>query len=1533
MGLILHNKSQKKKIAEKHAIQKGTFKINKKKSKRLMPLKNDQKSQKKFLLALTSSTYDTKHNIQSGGEKDSDEDSDKDSDENIIEDSSYSSENEYDSEDTNGIDQTGGAFFLKRKLKSDLKYFINIYKKIKKTTKKLSPFVSEYTLQGKLLEEQLKKRIENVNYLMVRYQHLISYQKQQFYIEKMREKNPPKPGSVDYYQSQLDKIKVQETLVKNYMKELEKRKETTDKTIAGIRKEVEQSKLILDKKYLKKFDAAVKAYIDNTPRMEEVSVKLKEHEIYENETDKSLINKKKRNIAKTYFIVFKNFKEQKADYDAIMEDAKKTNEALKNYYSLVTKHQANYEQVNDDYKTQMENYNKIIPILDDIFGKRLPSVMSRKLEELAKSSEKMNDIIHEFSMTGDAIDSNMVPWLEGCKQQITHVENIQKSIIFEVGKICTEMFKLKPNAGNLSKKIEDLVRATNDGKHFLTNVSHMMSKLFTIIKNTQTGGSIQQYGGGKDYNNNNNKSAGDNAQDYNWFDYDGYIKQKAKEPTTGDDYVKYLAYYAGRNFDREDYESYKLDDKISDDMSNIFMSISSEKDTTKYDFLITKYIDNSYKDMDEFSSYLLKLVNDLTDKNHKLDRKYMKLFNISSRMIYNMIPKFRDCRYNSSSFKYLTSLLGYHSQVIEKIQKLKSMEQLLRKASIDASEKATFTQFIADSEDLIQKINTLLDELDNFFVKSDYYDEFENNVYRSLKNDKYADWFNHMLNILSHNFVVNVEDQNRNSFARLIQILISLSSQLIGIDPDYKPPPPPPSPSPSPSPSTSPTVPPPPSPVVPPLLSQVVPPPTQPTAQPFTSPKTPPPSQNTPDAFTSSKSPEELCIKPTNFQNGLSDKERAILRLLIEIQEKIDIYLKILPTECEKEKKSFFSRLFRPKSSQHGGLYNKTQKKIIKNQSTKLENKRSKHLKLNHYKKLPHLSMKVGGSPDSDNIITSIEEIRDKILDLYRLIYNLDQDKVNFLVISYSYIVDIHKKVLYNGSNNPDKKNIQKYLEDLKKNLEEIFDRFNLTPATNIVDTGFSKTRGQKSNNTSTDAIRQYGNTTKNFSPTGDYVAIFVPSEFNDILSRILSSNGSVPGQQLRGFVAIPNQPPEGLQQGQPQGIVINPNGYVANPSQNISGQTLLVQPNGPPSLSDTTTKPGVNPIQSEIFRNIKEIADKTIKQILPAFESAKKELTTQVDDFKHLRALFVKMDSIQKSISEISAKISIPESERADAYIAAIPEVKEPTPPLEQVLNSAESIKMRDYLKTIVVKLSPDKFSLLAEKTTPSNAVTTSTEQTIRSNPYIIDYDKSTTSTTTGSINTLAPTPTLAQGTVATPGIGPNGLPVSGPAGLPGATGIITLPGFKIKFEKFNGKKLDPKIPEDLVLLNIENELRKAMEAGPGNQNEVNNILSTKRNFLTDHPLAFYYLSHPMGLEWLMESEKGKNFIATPQGLNLIPNISNLIKNPLISGQYGDRNTAKLLKLYTEGKTQADRESVLTEVGKARVVQEVALAKAINDK
>ncbi len=368
-----------------------------------------------------------------------------------------------------------------------------IFHKIEKRTREMDDMIKTISIHEVRLKSLLSDRIKAVNYLVDRYQQLILYEKQEDYVKAMRTKNPPS-GGVDFYETELAKISYQKNKVSQFMEEYEEREKAISEEIEIIKSQINTKKLVKKNNILQaKFKIAIDNFIKFGNKFEKIKIELKNNEIYKNEPDKKYIPKDALAKATAYYNIFNELKDKINTHTNILQEANQKKERYLDIYNLIIGNQANYIDVNKQYEEQKKNYKAISPILDKIFGEYIPNVVSRKLPQLDDASNKIDDLIIQFKIAGGAIEEKIVPAIDFCNTYIKQVKDIQNGIIGEMKKINSEMFKVSPTpkAGELNKKTDELIKATNECQPYLTDVISIMKKIYSLQENTKVGGGLE----------------------------------------------------------------------------------------------------------------------------------------------------------------------------------------------------------------------------------------------------------------------------------------------------------------------------------------------------------------------------------------------------------------------------------------------------------------------------------------------------------------------------------------------------------------------------------------------------------------------------------------------------------------------------------------------------------------------------------------------------------------------------------------------------------------------------------------------------------------------------------------------------------------------------------------------------------------------------------------------------------------------------------------------------------------------------------
>ena len=401
--------------------------------------------------------------------------------------------------DLNGIhDQMGGNFikdwWVNRNRRKVLKKLKKIFQTIKKHKNNLRRYIPRYKVEETKLGSLVKTRTEIVNYLIYRYQELVMFDKKKLYMLAMKSRNPPKEGDPDYYSSQTDALEAQRVKVDDMMKEHENRKKAQAKKIAKTRKSIDKTKAELAKKGLGAFRKAISAYRDNGELYEKVRLELADAQIFtgtENVKGKEIVSmKKERKRAKSYQKIFGGLQMSDAD----LKDAYDVYDSIFDYRAKLDIHVASYNDVSSQYNSQKESYDKIHPVLQRIFSKLVPDIVSRKLK-LAPAKESLNKMIRNFRMGGPQFENTMVPRLVKAEASVNTMIDYQSSISKVVSDIRDYLFDVNPKGKNMSKMMEQAI-LVNETNQIITKATMKMLDDIQMHVNSAGGGQVQS-GGGK----------------------------------------------------------------------------------------------------------------------------------------------------------------------------------------------------------------------------------------------------------------------------------------------------------------------------------------------------------------------------------------------------------------------------------------------------------------------------------------------------------------------------------------------------------------------------------------------------------------------------------------------------------------------------------------------------------------------------------------------------------------------------------------------------------------------------------------------------------------------------------------------------------------------------------------------------------------------------------------------------------------------------------------------------------------------------
>jgi hypothetical protein len=218
----------------------------------------------------------------------------------------------------------------------------------------------------------------------------------------------------------------------------------------------------------------------------------------------------------------------------------------------------------------------------------------------------------------------------------------------------------------------------------------------------------------------------------------------------------------------------------------------------------------------------------------------------------------------------------------------------------------------------------------------------------------------------------------------------------------------------------------------------------------------------------------------------------------------------------------------------------------------------------------------------------------------------------------------------------------------------------------------------------------------------------------------------------------------------------------------------------------------------------------------------------------------------------------------------------------------------MKDYLESITTKLKPEDFSNLDKN------LTRDMQQT--SQQFGLPYSNSRTTQQSETLSLFPQQQQLQSGTIG----------VSNLAGLYGPLPFITDNSGN-KYYPQDGKRLDQTNPEHQIIINQEIELKKLL--GMGDETEIYNHLNKNIGILSKNPFAYIYLTYPLILNWLTNTDNGKKFVSLPQNIKILDNIKMVLNKQGGSSSISIINI--LNQLSIEGQKRSTTESVIGDVAK----------------
>jgi hypothetical protein len=1122
-----------------------------------------------------------------------------------------------------------------------------IFHKIEKRTREMDDMIKTISIHEVRLKSLLSDRIKAVNYLVDRYQQLILYEKQENYVKAMRTNNPPS-GGIDFYETELAKVSYQKNKVAQFMEEYEEREKAISEEIEIIKSQINTKKLVKKNNILQaKFKIAIDNFVKFGNKFEKIKIELKNNEIYKNEPDKKYIPKDALAKAKAYYNIFNELKDKINSHTNILQEANHKKERYLDIYNLIIGNQANYIDVNKQYEEQKKNYKAISPILDKIFREYIPNVVSRKLPQLDDASNKIDDLIIQFKIAGGAIEEKIVPAIDFCNTYIKQVKDIQNGIIGDMKKINSEMFKVAPTpkGGELTKKTDELIKATNECQPYLTDVISIMKKIYSLQENTKVGGGLEypheQSGGGS------------NEQIYNIMSlfYEKLKNNQINFVQIGGGGDKEIEVVPPQQLEDEEDEAAEEVEGFQNDNEDLGFNnpefqeallAAQEAETAKAAHGPKYFLANDQERQENSNNSLGKLVlrretngskktlfrnSELNDGNERIGDGplppgvYLQPVPVTD---YQRVDPYAEL---SNSLALRKSTLS--SQAQPESQSLRQNEHIrtLRRnqpqgVQLNGNEESQVTKNSLSRVLLLNPVKENITQPSHPNQPPSPQKELPKQqlVQRHLPQQP------HQQPSSKHQEFhgLRINDPNKPDDESIIERIIDNPASLDIKTIDVK------------------------------VIDNIL-------------------QNNT----TVSK------IFSNYIQLTKDRHYKGILELLIIVETNIKNYLSSNGINKSIKHIPWLEQLLADRNmNQAGGGQKKTKKKLLltgsKNKYLYKKNKNSKVLKIKN-KDQQH-----GGVNINNNIIKPLDELNEKTIKKYDNI-QLNYSDLFILNIIYFSVYKLNETV---KSLDRVDDTIKNKIKEVLNNIEGIFNKFNLRPSFNINDsilespskqTEDGSNKGQ-SKTSSTQIIRITPGSPPDQQKDDEYVGLIILTDYTEIIRKILSSSviqqqsstsalsSLIPQQQSTTTSLIQQQPTSGV------------------PGTSYSGIFSEGSPTSTVNLEDAN--------MIEIINNIKKLISTNFPSVIELTIQAKSELDTQVAEFKKLGGLFKEMDKIQKNISEIKEKLPKFELQKVDVHIIKEETVSKPEATLSEVLSRPITEQMKKAMAQKVASLKPEMFS-----------------------------------------------------------------------------------------------------------------------------------------------------------------------------------------------------------------------------------------------
>ena len=405
--------------------------------------------------------------------------------------------------------------------------------------------------------------------------------------------------------------------------------------------------------------------------------------------------------------------------------------------------------------------------------------------------------------------------------------------------------------------------------------------------------------------------------------------------------------------------------------------------------------------------------------------------------------------------------------------------------------------------------------------------------------------------------------------------------------------------------------------------------------------------------------------------------------------------------------------------------------------------------------------------------------------------------------------------------------------------------------------------------------------------PSGSYTAVVMMPELKNLV--VMARNSMI-------------TPPNNLVLTVKNNTEIQPsfiNGFTGQMNMNMTGS--LGMP-GMQGIQGMQLQQALNTgNQEELLEKIREIANEDFPIVISNLQNALTEIKKQVDDLKKLNIELRDIESIQGKISEITAKIKFPDIKKVELFVIRERKDKVSAPPIDQLLNSDFFKKIGDGSAQSIAKMFPAISGDFMRKLMQNPGSEVVSDLPFRGsqmvNPMRVD-----------ELNQRNMMMQPSQ---------------YGLSGFPGQSSMMGFPG---------QPPMDPRIAP--LMNQLTPQIQQIMNTG--DFDEFKRFFSSQdgKSVLKSHPRATDILTSPMGVKWLTEDEKGKQWLAGKDGSEKLLEISSRVgQDTRTYGQQAQLKAQQLLDIVMQTNTQSAQDKLFTEMAKANFAQGVYTGKQLLEK